>query len=260
MNLFHVIVLSIVEGITEFLPVSSTAHLIIASKILKLPQTEFLKVFEVVIQSGAILSVVFFYFKFFMIHKSIIKHLLISFIPTASVALFSYRIIKDVFFESLTLIALSLFVIGLGFIIFEKLVDVKKVILKKEISHLSLRDSFFIGLFQSLSIIPGVSRAGAVILGMMILGYKREAATVYSFLLSIPTIISAGLIDFYIQKEVIFSVSVNFWFLLIGFFTSFLFAWLSVRWLINFVKNHTLVIFGVYRVALAVILSLIILK
>ncbi|MCX7955954.1 MAG: undecaprenyl-diphosphate phosphatase [Patescibacteria group bacterium] len=258
MDFIHVLILGAVEGLTEFLPVSSTAHLIITSKLLKIPQSDFLKVFEVVIQSGAILSVIFLYFNYLLKNRKIIRHILISFLPTAVIGFFLHKIIKNIFFESFALIVFSLFLVGVFFIIFEKLAEKKKIILKKELKELNFFDSFLIGFFQSLAVVPGVSRAGAVILGMMGLEYRREEATTYSFLLAVPTIISAGALDIYKEKELIFSSLDNFWILSFGFLVSFVFAFFSVKWFIDFVKKKSLVIFGVYRIILAFVLFLIV--
>lgn len=257
MDFFNVLILGIVEGLTEFLPVSSTAHLIIASKLMGIPQTDFIKLFEVFIQSGAILAVIFLYFKYLLKNLILIKYLFISSIPTAFAGLIFHKMIKNIFFESFGLIIFSLFFIGILFILFEILVSNKKISLKKKLSEINFLESFFIGLFQSLAIIPGVSRAGSVILGMMVLRYKREEATLYSFLLAVPTIISAGFFDLYKEREIIFADKNNFVFLILGFVISFIFAYLSVKWFINFVKKNSLIIFGIYRIIISIILFLV---
>lgn len=254
MNLVQVLILGLVEGITEFLPVSSTAHLIITSKFLNIPQTDFLKFFEVFIQSGAILAVIFLYFKYLLKNPRLIKNIVISFLPTAVVGFFSHRIIKDIFFESFNLIVGSLFFVGLLFIVFELLVRNKKIKLEKSINQLNIYQAVMIGLVQSLAVVPGVSRAGAVMLGMMVLGYKRDESAVYSFLLAVPTILAAGLFDLYKSKEILLSSQNNIWVLAFGFITSFIFAYLSIKWLINFLKNNTLMIFGIYRITIALLL------
>ena len=171
MNLFNALVLGVVEGITEFLPISSTAHLIITSKLLNIPATEFQKFFEVFIQSGAILAVVFVYWKIILKNRNFLLNIILSFIPTAIVGLLLHKIIKNVFFESFTLIAASLFVIGLLFIIYEFLLNKKIVKTDKKIIQMTVLQALLIGVGQSLAVVPGVSRAGAVILVMMILLY-----------------------------------------------------------------------------------------
>jgi len=251
MDLLNTIVLGIVEGVTEFLPISSTAHLIITSKFLNIPQTDFQKLFEVFIQSGAILSVVFLYFQDLKGNFKILKSLFFSFLPTAVVGFFLYKIIKNIFFESSLLINFSLFFVGVLFIIIEILVRKKKIILKKKIEEMDVFQSLIIGLGQSLAVVPGVSRAGAVILTMLVLGYRREEAAKYSFLLSIPTIFMASFYDLYKSRDILFFNFNEAGRLMIGFFTAFIFALISVKWLIGFLKKNSLVVFGVYRIALA---------
>ncbi len=256
MSFIDAIILGLVEGITEFLPISSTAHLILTTKILRIPQNDFIKMFEVVIQSGAILSVIFMFFSFLKDNFWLIKFLLISFLPTALIGFLFHRLIKSLFFESIYLIIFSLFFVGLLFIIFEKLVFKKKTKFL-EIKKINIFYAFLIGLGQSLAIVPGVSRAGAVILTMMILGFKREDSAKYSFLLAIPTIFVASVFDLYKSKE-LFLGNLNYLSLLIiGFVISFITAYFSVKWLINYLKNNNLIIFGIYRILLAIIILII---
>ena len=254
MNLLNTIILGFVEGITEFLPISSTAHLIITSKLLNISQTNFQKLFEVFIQSGAILAVVFLYFNELRGNFKILKTLFFSFLPTALVGFFLYKVIKNIFFESMGLIVFSLFFVGILFIIVEILVSKKKISLKKKIKDIDIFQALIIGLAQSLAIIPGVSRAGAVILSMLILGYRRDQSAKYSFLLSIPTIFMASFYDLYKSKDILLTNLNQVGILLIGFFISFIFALISVKWLIGFLKKNSLIIFGIYRILLAIIL------
>ena len=254
MSPISALILGIVEGITEFLPISSTAHLIITSKILNIPQTDFQKFFEVFIQSGAILAVVFIYIQYIWKNPRVIKNVLISFIPTAVVGFFLHKIIKNVFFESFYLIIGSLFFVGLLFIVFELLVKNKKIRLVKSINRLDTYEAIIVGIVQSLAVVPGVSRAGAVMLTMMALGYRRDESAIYSFLLAVPTILAAGIFDLYKSKDVIFSSLDNVWILAFGFLISFVFAYISVKWLINYLKKNSLVGFGIYRILISVTL------
>jgi len=254
MDLLKTIVLGMVEGVTEFLPISSTAHLIITSKLLNISQTDFQKLFEVFIQSGAILSVVFLYFNQLKGNFKILKNLFFSFLPTALVGFFLYKVIKNVFFDSLNLIAFSLFFVGIFFIIIEILVNKKKIVLKKKIEEINIFDALIIGLAQSFAVIPGVSRSGVVILSMLILGYQRDQSAKYSFFLSIPTIFMASFYDLYKSKDIFLTNLNQLWMLLIGFFVSFIFALISVKWLLGFLKKNSLIIFGIYRILLAIIL------
>src|SRR3990167_5562343 len=156
MTSLQTIFLGLVEGITEFLPISSTAHLIITSKILQLQQTEFLKLFEVFIQSGAILSVVFLYFNYLLKNKIVLLKLLVSFIPTALIGFFFFNIIKDIFFESLLTITVALFFIGLLFIFVEHKIKSGALKLNKNISDISYFQAMLVGFFQAFAIVPGV--------------------------------------------------------------------------------------------------------
>ena len=256
MNILSSIFLGIIEGLTEFLPISSTAHLILASRILKISQEEFTKFFEIFIQSGAILSIIILYFKYILKNKKLILHLIVSFFITSLIALPFYKIIKNVFFESIFLIIFNLIFIGILMIITENLVEKNKIKIFKNLENLTIKEAILIGIFQSFSIVPGVSRSGAIILGMLLLKYKRDESVLYSFLLSVPTIISAGLFDLYKTGfNDIFLVKENLIYLLIGFISSFISALIVVKLFIKYLQNHNLKIFGYYRIFLGLILS-----
>jgi len=243
--------LGIIEGITEFLPISSTAHLIITSKLLNILATEFQKFFEVFIQSGAILAVVFVYWKIIFKNRHLMINIIISFFPTAIVGLLLHKVIKNIFFESFTLIAVSLFVIGLFFIVFEFLLKKKVVNTDKKIIQMTILQALLIGVGQSLAVVPGVSRAGAVILTMMILGFNREESALYSFVLAVPTLLAASLFDFIKTNSQLIFTGSNPLFLFIGLITSFFSALLAIKWFIKFLQKNSLAYFGVYRIILA---------
>lgn len=254
MTFFHAFILGIVEGITEFLPISSTAHLIITSHLLKLPQTEFQKFFEVFIQSGAILAVFLLYTQYVFKNKKIIKPLIFSFIPTAIVGFVLYKIIKNVFFESNTLIFLALVLVGLLFIVVEKLIKKEKIKLDKTINHLTINYALLIGLAQSLAVIPGVSRAGIVIIAMMLMGYKREEAAKYSFLLAVPTILAASGFDLLKTNFSLLTNTNNLLLLVIGFITSFITAIFAIRWFVSYLQKKSLIPFAIYRILVSLLL------
>jgi undecaprenyl-diphosphatase len=249
MNILHTIILGLVEGITEFLPVSSTAHLIIVSKLLGLSQNTFISTFEVIIQSGAILAVMFIYGKRLFENKNLFKMVLASFIPTAIVGFILHDIIKNVFFQSETLIVGMIGLIGLLFIVLEKYFEKNKIELKNDESSLQLRDALLIGLFQSFAVVPGVSRAGAVIICMMLLRYKRKFAAEYSFILAIPTILAATVLDL-IKFDGVFT-SARLMYFGIGFVTAFISALFIVKWFTSYLEKNNLVVFGLYRIMLA---------
>lgn len=248
MNLLNAFILGVIEGLTEFLPISSTAHLLIAQKFLKIPQTEFASFFDIVIQSGAILAVIFLYFQYLKKNQFIIKNIFISFLPTVIFGFLLYKIIKNYFFNSMTLIIGAMFFVGLLFIVFEIFWKKEK---NKSLKNMMIFDAIIIGLGQSLAIIPGVSRAGAVILTMLILGYRKDESAIYSFLLAVPTIFAASTFEIIKTNWSIIFTGNNFLMLAIGFFTSFIVALVVVKWFIEFLKRRSLIFFGIYRMVLA---------
>ena len=256
MNLLHSIILGIVEGLTEFLPISSTAHLIITSKIFGIQQTDFVKFFEVFIQSGAILAVLVLYAQYVMKNKEVMRNIISSFIPTAVIGFVLYKVIKGVFFESYTLISIVLFGVGILFIVVEILIKKKKIVQKKSIKHINDRTAFFIGLFQSLAVIPGVSRSGIIMVSMMALGYKRGEAAIYSFLLAVPTIGAASLLDIFKMRNMLMSSLNLLPVLIVGFITSFIVAYIVMKWFIGYLQKNTLIPFGIYRIILGILLFL----
>lgn len=255
MNILHSLILGMVEGLTEFLPISSTAHLIIVSKFLHIPQTEFLNFFEVFIQSGAILAVLILFFDKLIKNKTNFKNVIISFFPTAIIGFLLYKTIKIIFFNSQLLISGSLLVVGLIFLIVEYFVKNNKLKLEKSIADITIYDALIIGLAQSLSTIPGVSRAGSIIVIMMLLRYKREDAALYSFLLAVPTIFAASGYDFFETDFSIINQGNNLWLLIVGFFTSFFSAMFVVKWFVKYLQKNSLKSFGFYRIV-ASLLSL----
>ena len=256
MNIFQSVVLGVVEGITEFLPVSSTFHLIWTSRFLGLTQNDFTKLFEVFIQGGAVLAVIFLYFKEVMRDRQLIIKLILSFIPTALVGFLMYKIIKGVLFESTQTITIVFIIIGAVFLVVEYLIQKKWLKLEKNIAKLSYGQAVLIGLLQSLSVLPGVSRAGAVIVGMMFFKFKRSEAAKYSFMLSVPTILAASFYDLYKMREIVFVSTDKLVVLLVGFVVALASAYVGVKWLIGFLQNHSLTFFGWYRIILGIILLL----
>lgn len=256
MDILTIVILAIVEGITEFLPISSTAHLIITSKLLNLKQTDFLKLFEVFIQSGAIFSVIFLYIKTLLKNKKIVLNIGFSFLPTAVVGVLLYKFIKNYLFENYYLLAFNLIFVGILFLIIEKLVEKNKITLNKNLNQMNFSTAFLIGLFQSLAVFPGVSRAGAVILIMLVLGFKRKTAVEYSFLLAVPTIISASVFDLYKNLNLLSQSQEYIIYLFFGAFLSFIFALISIKWFLKFLKKHTLIPFGIYRIVVGTIFLL----
>ncbi len=257
MNILQALMISFVEGISEFLPISSTGHQVLASHILSIPQTEFLKSFEIIIQLGAIAAIVFLYWRILLQDREVWKRIIVAFIPTAVIGFLLYKIIKTVLLGNEWVTVLALFIGGIILILIEKN-HVEKEIHHSEIKDISLKNAFIIGLIQSLSVIPGVSRAGATIIGGMMLGTKRKAAVEFSFLLAVPTMLAATGLD--LLKSSHSFTSDQFLLLAIGLIGSFVTAIITVKYLIRFVQNHTFVGFGIYRMIIAVIYAIIFLR
>ncbi|HOM68319.1 MAG TPA: undecaprenyl-diphosphate phosphatase [Candidatus Paceibacterota bacterium] len=251
MNYFNALILGIIEGLTEFLPISSTFHLIFFSKLLNIPQIEFQKTFEIFIQTGAVLAIVALYFKTLITNKKLIINLIYSLIPTAILGFIFYGFIKSTLFDSYYLMIGALIIVGLIILILEKLISKQKIALNKTLDKITPYEALLIGLVQCLAFLPGVSRAGAVMIIMLILKYKRQDSALYSFLLAVPTIIGAGLLDLY-RTNLAFSSS-QIISLIIGFIGALVTALLAIKWFINYLGKHSLEIFAYYRIILAIL-------
>ena len=257
MDFLHAIILSIVEGVTEFLPISSTGHMVLASKILNIEQTDFVKSFEIIIQLGAIFAIIFLYWKIIIKNKEVWKKIITAFIPTAIIGFILYKIIKTFLLGNPLVTLLALFIGGLLLIILEK-IHKEKDYHNDSIEKISFKNAFLIGIFQSISVIPGVSRSAATIIPALFLGTKRKTAVEFSFLLAIPTMFAASGLDI-IKSNFSFTFH-QYFILFIGFIGSFLVAILAVKFFLNFIKKHTFVLFGVYRIILAIVFGLFILR
>lgn len=257
MSILEAIILGIVEGLTEFLPISSTFHLIFTGKLLSIPDSEFLKMFQVFIQAGAILAVLVLYGKKLVTNRKLMLTVIASFIPTAIVGFLLHSFIKNVLFESVSLMISALVGIGIFFIVYEYFIVASKKKLDRTIDSLTILDAIYIGLGQALAVLPGVSRAGAVIVAMMFLKVKRSEAAEYSFLLALPTICAAAAYDlFKLETSTALNTS-EITTLVVGFVTAFIFALLVLKWFINYLQKKTLTNFGIYRILAGIVLSLI---
>jgi len=248
MTILHAVILSFIEGVTEFLPISSTGHMILASTLLRITETDFVKSFEIIIQLGAILAVLVLYWKKLLLNKAVFARVCVAFIPTAFVGFVLYKFIKTVLLGNPWIVVWSL---GLGgvFLILLEIIHKEKTYHIEEIKNITFLQVFFIGISQSISIIPGVSRSAATIVGALIMGVKRETAVEFSFLLAIPTMAAATGLD--LAKSAKHFTGSQYELLGIGFFVAFVTAFIVVPWFIGFVKNHTFIPFGVYRICLA---------
>lgn len=252
---FDAIILGIVEGLTEFLPVSSTGHLILASELLGLPQTESHKVFEVAIQLGAILAVACLYWKRFTARSDLLLKLAVGFLPTGVIGFTLYKMVKHLFNASV--VSISLIVGGIAFFIVERYIKNHRPVIH-DVTDISFRTAFTIGLVQCLSMVPGVSRSGATIIGGLLCRMDRTAAAEFSFLLALPTMLAATGYDVFKNLDA-FQGS-DWGNLLIGFVVSFLFSIIGIKVLIRFVSNHTFIPFGVYRIIVGTLFLLLVVR
>ena len=241
------ILLGIVEGVTEFLPISSPGHLILASALLHIAASSFLSSFEIVIQLGAILAVAVLYWRAFL-DTEVLKRLVVAFIPTGVIGLALYKVVKTYFLGNDSIVLWSLALGGLALILFE-LWHREHEEATREVRAISYRQAAFVGFFQSLAIVPGVSRSAATIVGGLALGIKRSTIVEFSFLLAVPTMLAASGLDL-IKNASSFS-SGDTLTLVIGFLVAFLVALLSIRWLLSYVRGHSFVGFGIYRILAA---------
>jgi len=250
----HAVVLGIVEGITEFLPISSTAHLILASRALDLRDTEFLKSFEIIIQLGAILSVVVLYWKRFL-NVEVLKKLVVAVIPTGVIGLTVYKAIKGYLLGNVAVVLTTLLVGGVALIIFERFQqrDDRDV----DFSEISYRKAFLIGLFQAIAVIPGVSRSAATIVGGSLLGVSKRTIVEFSFMLAVPTMIAASGLELVKNRS---AIGGNFDILAIGFIVSFITAILAIKSFLGYIKRRDFSAFGWYRIVLAVVFYLVFLR
>lgn len=250
MSFLHALALGIVEGLTEFLPVSSTGHLILASRLLGLSQTEFLKTFEIAIQLGAILAVVALYARRVLSAPRQMLAIGVAFLPTAIAGVTLYPFIKRVLFSEWIVVA-ALAIGGIGMIFFERWQRNRGSAARSGTPSLSA--AFMIGMWQILSMVPGVSRAAATIYGGLFSGMDRRSSVEFSFLLALPTMAAATGLDLLKSPHVF--TSQEWMALAVGGAVSFVVAMLTMRWLIRFVQAYDFTRFAVYRIAVAILFT-----
>lgn len=253
MDFIHAVILGIAEGLTEFLPISSTGHMILLSNLIGLEQSDFLKTFEVAIQLGSILAVLVLFFKKLTHHFEIWLKLLAGFIPTGLLGLTLYPLIKN-FFQP-AVVAYMLIFGGIVFLIIEYFYKPQHRI--EHLSQISYKQAFFIGLFQSLAMIPGTSRSGSSIVGGLLLGLNRKCSAEFSFLLAIPTMFAATGYDLYKNFDLLNLQNLQL--LLVGGIVAFLTALAVIKVFLKFISAFGYGFFGIYRILLGGIFLLFIL-
>jgi undecaprenyl-diphosphatase len=254
MNIIHVIVLAIIEGLTEFLPVSSTGHMVVASSLMGINKDEFVKLFEVVIQLGAILAVVVLYFKRFFKSVDFYLKLVIGVIPAVVLGLLLKKHI-DVLLENPLIVAVSFVVGGIILLFVDDWFNNPTILEEKKINHIT---ALKIGFFQCLAMIPGVSRSAASIVGGMTQKLSRTAAAEFSFFLAVPTMFGATIKDLWdFKKKGLFDTPdfhQDVKFLLIGSVVAFIVAMLAIKTFITFLEKRGFKIFGWYRILAGIVI------
>ena len=254
MSFLEALILGIVEGITEFLPISSTAHLVLASTLLGIADDPFAKSFEIIIQLGAILSVVVLYWRK-LLDVELLKKTIVAFIPTGILGLTVYKIVKGYLLGNVYVVLGALLVGGLVLIAFERFRpnDERDV----DFGEITYKRALLIGLFQSIAMIPGVSRSAATIVGGSAIGVSKRTIVEFSFILAIPTMAAAtGLELLKGYKDLLGHFDV----LAVGFVVSFVTALLAIKSFLGYIKRHSFAAFGWYRIVLAVAYFLVFLR
>ena len=241
-------ILGIVEGLTEFLPVSSTGHLILAGDLLD-ANDERWNVFNIVIQTGAMLAVLWEYrARFFKLDLQLYRNLIVAFIPAAVLGLLFSTIIKQYLFHAVP-VALAFIVGGVVILLVER--NPKTNHRVQEARDMTWLDALKVGIAQCFALIPGTSRSGATIIGGMLFGLSRKAATEFSFFLAVPTLVAAGLYDLWKNRDLLSAADVPVFG--VGSVVAFVSAFVVIRWLIRYVATHDFKPFAWYRIAFGMV-------
>ena len=254
-------IMGVVEGLTEFLPVSSTGHLILTSSLLGLPNTDVMKAFEVVIQPGAILAIIIVYWQ--LITKSLgtlgtsvksrrlVTNIIVGFLPAAVIGLAVHKAINKYLFNGP--VVASAFIVGaLIILLVERRTD--RPVRVHHIDDMTTLDALKVGFCQCFGMIPGTSRSGSTIIGGLLVGLSRPVATEFSFFLAIPTLIGASVLEIWkVRVELAANWQQDLPLFAVGFVVSFLAAWVCVRWLLRYIATHTFVAFAWYRIAFGLV-------
>ncbi|VAX13011.1 Undecaprenyl-diphosphatase [hydrothermal vent metagenome] len=253
MTIFDSIILGIIEGFTEFLPISSTGHLIVASQFLGIEQTSVTKAYEVIIQFAAILAVFFNYRDKFTLKKiELWKKVILAFIPIGVTGFIFSHQIKELF--SIEIVATMFIVGGIVFLLVEKFFIPNETNLVDDVEKVSFKQSLWIGFAQVFALIPGTSRAGSTIIGALLVGLSRKASAEFSFLLAFPVMGAVTAYD--LLKHYHEFSDANLIVLAVGFVVAFIVAYLTIKLFLAFLEKFTFVAFGIYRILFGIILLL----
>lgn len=253
-------IMGVVEGLTEFLPISSTGHLILTASLLNFTGDK-VKVFEIAIQTGAIFAIILLYWqKFLGVAKGLgvggeqgaaaqrfVLNIAVAFVPAVVLGLLFGKYIKAHLFNP-EVVAVAFIVGGVVILWAERRQHQARV---AEVDDMGPLDALKVGLVQCLALIPGTSRSGATIIGGMLLGLSRKAATEFSFFLAVPTLMGAGAYDLYKNRALLSAADLPMF--LVGLFFAFISAWACVKWLVRYVATHNFVPFAWYRIAFGVV-------
>jgi len=254
MDIFQSIILGIIEGFTEFLPISSTGHMIVASKFMGLPQSSEIKAFEVIIQLAAILAVLALYKDKFTFKKiELWKKIIVAYLPLAIVGFIFRHQIKALF--SVKVVAVMFIVGGIVFLIVERFYKEKEHH-TKDVEKVNYKQALYIGLAQIFALIPGTSRAGSTIIGGLLSGLSRKCSAEFSFLLAFPVMLTVSGYD--LLKHYHEFSSQNIETLIVGFVVSFVVAFLTMKLFLSFLNRFTFVSFGIYRILFGLVLLILI--
>jgi len=247
---FEAVLLGIIEGLTEFLPISSTGHMILAGSLLKIQESEFVKTFEIAIQLGAIAAIVLLYIRRFLKEPKLYFILSIAFVPTGVIGLLAYKHIKALLFNPIS-VSIALIVGGVVLFFFDRLAARNEKRADGHEIEIKPQTAFVIGLFQALSMVPGVSRAAATIGGGLVMGLNRVRAVEFSFLLAVPTMVVATLYDLYKNRATLHAAHLDL--LLIGSLVAFATAIIAVRFFVGFISKRGFTLFAIYRIVIGAI-------
>lgn len=251
MTIFDSIILGIIEGFTEFLPISSTGHLIVASEFLGIDQNSVTKAYEVIIQFAAIFAVVFNYRdKFSMDKISLWTKVFLAFLPIGVVGFIFSHQIKELF--SIQIVAIMFIVGGIVFLLVEKFLIANETHLIDDVEEVTVKQSLIIGFAQVFALIPGTSRAGSTIIGALLTGLSRKASAEFSFLLAFPVMSAVTAYD--LLKHYHEFSDANLVTLGVGFIVSFIVAYFTIKLFLVFLEKFTFVAFGIYRIIFGIIL------
>src|SRR6266850_6595739 len=246
-ELVNALILGVVEGLTEFLPISSTGHLILAAELLGATDERW-NVFNIVIQTGAMLAVLWEYrARFFRADVALYRNLVVAFIPAAALGLAFSKYIKSYLFHAVP-VAAAFIVGGVIILLVERRSFAPRV---EEARAMTWRDALKVGLAQCFALIPGTSRSGATIIGGMLFGLSRKAATEFSFFLAVPTLFAAGAYDLFKNRALLDVRDVPMF--AVGSIAAFACAFVCVRWLLRYISTHDMTIFAWYRIAFGLI-------